>query len=122
MTEQRNDRQNNAAWQAARQWQERARQARPSPHMSGPKLVLTWLLFGVMMIIGTMLGLFFLLLGWLMLPLVRHRMKKHAEAFRARHARDIGGGCHPQQRSDDQTTRGQRVLEGEYEIRAEEKR
>ena len=57
MTEQRNRHQDNAAWQAARHWQERARQARPAARMSGPKMVLTWLLFGAMMIVGTVLGL-----------------------------------------------------------------
>ncbi len=113
MTE-RNDRHDNAAWQAARQWQQRARQARPSSSMSGPKLVLTWLLFGAMMIVGTVLGLFFLLVGWLMLPLLRHRMKKRAEAFRAQHAQDIGGDYHSHR--PNQAPRRD-VLEGDYEIK-----
>ena len=120
MTEQRNRHQDNAAWQAARHWQERARQARPAARMSGPKMVLTWLLFGAMMIVGTVLGLFFLLVGWLMLPLLRHRMKKRAEAFRAQHAHDIGGGFHS---NDAQRRNGnlhrQDVLEGDYEVKAE---
>ncbi len=124
MTDQRNDRRDNAAWQAARQWQERARQARPSASMSGPKLILTWLMFGLMMIVGTVLGLFFLLVGWLMLPLLRHRMKKRAEAFRAQHARDIGGDFHGS-RTDGQPESGNRrhqeVLEGDYEIKPGEK-
>lgn len=120
MTEQRN-RQDNAAWQAARQWQARARQTRPSSPMSGPKLILTWLMFGAMMIVGTLLGLFFLLLGWLMLPLVRQRMKKRAEAFRARQAQDIGGGFHGRAHRADTDIPQRSVLEGDYEIRTEEK-
>lgn len=121
MTEQRNNRQDNAAWQAARQWQERARQARPATKMSGPKMVLTWLLFGAMMIVGTVLGLFFLLVGWLMLPLLRHRMKKRAEAFRAQNAQDIGGDFHSRDayQSGDNGHRQQDVLQGDYEIKPE---
>lgn len=120
MTE-RNDRQNNAAWQAARQWQERARQARPATQMSGPKMILTWLLFGAMMVVGTVLGLFFLLVGWLMLPLLRHRMKKRAEAFRAQQARDIGGDFHSHDAHQprDSGRHRQDVLEGDYEIKPE---
>lgn len=110
--------QNNAAWQAARAWQERARRARPDTSMSGPRLFFTWLMFGVLMLVGTVLGLFFLLVGWLMLPLVRHRMKKQAEAFRARQARNIGGApdhdAHRPGRQD--------VLEGDYEVRDESSR
>ncbi|HET8790463.1 MAG TPA: hypothetical protein VFM75_04590, partial [Modicisalibacter sp.] len=115
MTEQRNDRQDNAAWQAARQWQERARQARPASSMSGPKMILTWLLFGTMMIVGTVLGLFFLLVGWLMLPLLRHRMKKRAEAFRAQQARDIGGDYHSREahQAGSDNLHRQDVLEGD---------
>lgn len=116
MTERRNDR-NNAAWQAARQWQERARHTRPSSTMSGPKLLLTWLMFGVMMIVGTLLGLFFLLVGWLMLPFFRHRMKKRAEAFRAQQAGDIGGGA-----NSSASPRQHTVLEGDYEIKQDEQR
>jgi hypothetical protein len=119
MTDQRNDRQYNAAWQAARQWQERARQARPSRTMSGPRLFLTWLMFGAMMIVGTLLGLFFLLVGWLMLPLVRHRMKKQVEAFRAQQAQDIGGGSYRRHERPFDTPR--QMLEGDYEVRPERK-
>ena len=124
MTERQNGR-SNAAWQAARQWQERARHTRPSSPMSGPKLLLTWLMFGVMMIIGTLFGLFFLLVGWLMLPFLRHRMKKRAEAFRAQQAHDVGGDVNRQAQGRthaNDAARRHNVLEGEYEIRKGEKR
>lgn len=114
MTEQRHTRRHNAAWQAARQWQARARQARPSS-AGGFRLFLTWLMLGVMMIVGTLLGLFFLLVGWLMMPIVRHRLKKHAEAVRAQHAQDIGGGYQAQSQPERHTSH--QLLEGEYKIR-----
>lgn len=114
------DRQRNAAWQAARQWKERAQRARPRQGMSGPRLVLTWLLFGVLMIVGTLLGLFFLLVGWAMLPFLRHRMKKRMAKMRAEQAEDIGGSYHYQEsryrasRSDGGRLEEHEVLEGEY--------
>lgn len=104
---------NIAAWQAARQWQERARQSRPSQRAGGFRLLLTWLAFGVMMIIGTILGLFFLLIGWAMLPFMRHRMKKRMEKMRADNAEDIGSGAHA--RHD--TSRPHELLEGDYEVK-----
>ncbi|MAX32963.1 hypothetical protein SAMN05216571_107111 [Onishia taeanensis] len=111
------DRQRNAAWQAAHQWKERARQARPRQGMSGPRLVLTWLMFGVLMIVGTILGLFFLLVGWAMLPFLRHRMKKRMEQMRAQQAEDIGGSYYQhgsQSRSSGGHLEEHEVLEGEY--------
>nr|WP_298412115.1 hypothetical protein [uncultured Halomonas sp.] len=125
MTESSNNRSDNAAWQAARQWQARARQARPTLDAngfdasgskgSGFKLILTWLMFGVVMVIGTFIGLFFLLIGWLMMPLVRHRMKKRMEQMRADRAQDVGtGSAHPEHH---RPYREQQVLEGDYRIK-----
>lgn len=107
----------NAAWQAARQWQERARQARPSQRAGGFRLLLTWLAFGVMMIIGTILGLFFLLIGWAMLPFVRHRMKKRMEQMRADNAEDVSAGTHAH--SEHEPSRAHDLLEGDYEVRSD---
>ncbi|WP_048305838.1 hypothetical protein [Halomonas sp. PR-M31] len=125
MTESSNNRSDNAAWQAARQWQARARQARPTADASGStsngsksngfKLILTWLMFGVVMVVGTLFGLFFLLIGWLMLPLVRHRMKKRMEQMRADQAQDIGTGS--AQPEHQRSHREQQVLEGDYRIK-----
>jgi hypothetical protein len=110
----------NAAWQAARQWQERARQARPSQRASGFRLLLTWLAFGVMMIIGTILGLFFLLIGWAMLPFVRHRMKKRMEQMRADNAEDIGSGTHAHTEHNSSHSPGaHELLEGDYEVKSD---
>lgn len=111
-----NDPRNNAAWRTAQQWQQRARQAKPSGNVSGIKLVFTWLLFGVLMIVGTIIGLFFLLIGWAMLPFLRRRMKKRMEEMRANQAQDIGGSTYREPRSDNAQGH-QQVLEGEYEKR-----
>ncbi len=127
MTDRRQGRDQNAAWLAAKQWRERARQARPSRGMSGPRLVLTWLLFGVMMIVGTLLGLVFLLIGWLMLPFLRHRMKKRMERMRAEQAHDLGGTAYRRETYTRETRaresrRGERdVLEGDFEVKDDER-
>jgi len=47
-----------------------------------------------MMIIAMVLGLFFLLLGWTLMPLLRYRLKKRMEKMRADQAEDIGSGFH----------------------------
>nr|WP_299243516.1 hypothetical protein [uncultured Halomonas sp.] len=115
MTESSNSRSDNAAWQAARQWQARARQARPASNANGFKLILTWLMFGALMIVGTLIALLFLLVGWLMLPLVRHRMKKRMEQMRADQARNVGAGA--AQPGHHRPHREQQVLEGDYQIK-----
>ena len=117
-----NDPRNNAAWRAAQQWQQRARQARPRGQVSGIKLVFTWLLFGVLMIVGTILGLFFLLIGWAMLPFLRRRMKKRMEQMRADQAQDVGGETYREARSGQDRTQQHQVLEGDYEARDEHSR
>ncbi|WP_110649937.1 hypothetical protein [Salinicola peritrichatus] len=108
----------NAAWRAAQQWRERVRQNRPHQGAGGLRLLLTWLLFGVMLVLGTLLGLFFLIIGWAMLPFLRHRMKKHAEQVRASQAQYAGGAADGTRNSASRE-RSQRVLDGEYEVRSE---
>jgi hypothetical protein len=118
----------NAAWQAAQQWRDRARQTRPTGLADSFKLLLTWLLFGVMMIVAMVLGLFLLLVGWAMLPFLRHRMKKRMEQMRADQAQGVGGGVHYREtryretRSNSDAYREQQVLEGDYEVRDEERK
>ncbi|NIC07963.1 hypothetical protein [Billgrantia bachuensis] len=123
----RNDPRRNAAWQAAQQWRARANQAPRGP-LGGLKLILTWLLFGLLLIVGTVLGLFFLLLGWAMLPFVRYRMKKRLEQIRAEQAKDAGGSHHySETRYREAHYRGDRrpgeheLLEGDYEVRDDER-
>lgn len=105
--------QRNAAWQAAHQWRARAAQTQPSGLMGSLKLLFTWLAFGVLMVVGVVLGLVFLLIGWAMMPFVRHKMKKRMEQMRADQAQDIGGGyANTQPRSGYQD-----ALEGSYEVK-----
>lgn len=117
--------QRNAAWQAAHQWRARAAQSRPTGVMGSVKLLLTWLAFGALMIVGMVLGLIFLLVGWAMMPFVRHKMKKRMEQMRAEQAQDIGGGYASQRHSSsqNQASHGHRphqdVLEGSYEVKDE---
>ncbi|MBZ5485966.1 hypothetical protein HW452_00280 [Halomonas aquamarina] len=111
--------QRNAAWQAAHQWRARAAQTRPTGLMGSLKLLLTWLAFGALMVVGVVLGLIFLLIGWAMMPFVRHKMKKRMEQMRADQAQDIGGGyahthARPEPRSNHQD-----ALEGSYEVKQE---
>lgn len=122
----RRDAHQNAAWRAAREWQARARQTRASGPLSSLKLLFVWLLFGVMMIVAIVLGLFFLLIGWAMMPFLRHRMKKRMAQMRAEQAEDVDGSVHYREtryhagrNAGDQE---QQVLEGDYEVKDETRR
>ncbi|QJQ94567.1 MULTISPECIES: hypothetical protein [Halomonadaceae] len=116
MTDSRRDSNNNAAWHVTQQWRERAQRSRPNGGMGGLRLVITWLMFGVLMIVGTLLGLVFLLIGWAMLPILRYRMKKRMERMRAQQAEDISGF---RDGFDGASPRTQ-VLEGDYEVKRRE--
>ncbi|WP_163558470.1 hypothetical protein [Halomonas sp. NO4] len=116
----------NPAWQAAREWQQRARQSQSSGLLGSLKMLLAWLLFGALMIVALVLGLVFMLLGWALMPLLRHRLKKRMEQMRADQAQDVGGGFHYREthyresRSAQGTQREQQVLEGNYEVKDED--
>ncbi|MGJ7460552.1 hypothetical protein ACR80S_05445 [Halomonas sp. MA07-2] len=127
----RRDPQDNPAWRAAQAWQQRARQTQGSGLLGGLKMLLAWLLFGAMMIVALVLGLFFLLLGWALMPLLRYRLKKRMEQMRADQAEDVGSGSHAQQahyretryretHSADGRYREQQVLEGDFEVKGDE--
>ncbi|TVP43396.1 MAG: hypothetical protein EA345_16970 [Halomonas sp.] len=109
--------QRNAAWQAANQWRARATQTQPTGLVGSLKLLLTWLAFGALMIVGVFFGLFFLLIGWAMMPFMRHKMKKRMEQMRAQQAQDIGGGYAAQRTSRSSQPGQQDVLEGQYEVK-----
>ncbi len=111
---QMNREQRNAAWQAAHQWRARAAQTQPTGLVGSLKLLLTWLAFGVLMIVGVVLGLFFLLVGWAMMPFVRHKMKKRMEQMRADQAQDIGGSYAGRESMEQRD-----ALEGSYEVKDE---
>ncbi|MCE8022464.1 hypothetical protein HOP51_20470 [Halomonas sp. MCCC 1A11036] len=108
----RNAYRNNAAWQAAQQWRSRMNRPGGGP-LGGLKLMFTWLLFGLLLIVGTVLGLFLLLLGWALLPIMRYRMKKRMERMRAEQATDVGGS----HRQEGRPSRDSALLEGDYEVK-----
>lgn len=116
----------NPAWRAAQAWQQRARQSQGGGLLDGLKMLAAWLLFGTLMIVAMVFGLVFLLLGWALMPLLRHRLKKRMEQMRAEQAEDVGGGyyyreTHYRETHDASgTRREQRVLEGDYEVRPDE--
>ena len=109
--------QRNAAWQAANQWRARAAQTQPTGLAGGLKLLFTWLAFGALMIVGVVLGLFFLLIGWAMMPFVRHKMKKRMEQMRAQQAQDIGGSYASHHTAPHNRPGHQDALEGHYEVK-----
>tara|TARA_R110002012_G_scaffold29142_7_gene90356 strand:- start:3077 stop:3448 length:372 start_codon:yes stop_codon:yes gene_type:complete len=109
--------QRNAAWQAANQWRARAAQTQPTGLAGSLKLLFTWLAFGALMIVGVVLGLFFLLIGWAMMPFMRHKMKKRMEQMRAQQAQDIGGGYASPHASTHSRPAHQDALEGSYEVK-----
>lgn len=121
------DPRHNIAWRTAQQWQQRARQSRGGGLLDSLKMLLAWLLFGAMMIVALVLGLFFLLLGWALMPLLRYRLKKRMEQMRADQAEDVDGGFHYRE-TRYRETHGpeghyseQQVLEGDYEVREDER-
>ncbi len=122
------DPRHNIAWRTAREWQQRARQTNAGGLLGSLKMLLVWLLFGAMMIVAMVLGLFFLLLGWALMPLMRYRLKKRMERMRADQAEDVGGGFHTHRTSYRETRyqqthggshRDQQVLEGDFEVKGE---
>lgn len=123
-----NDPRKNAAWRAAQEWRQRATQTRPTGLLGSLKMLLIWILVGAMMIVAMVLGLFFMLLGWAFLPILRYRMKKRMEAMRADQAENVGGGVHYSEthyretRQGSSTHREQRVLEGDYVVQDEDKK
>ncbi len=108
MADQHNRR--NAAWRAAQDWRQRAQS---SSRWRGPKLFLAWLVFGVMMVMGLIIALVFLLIGWIAMPFLRHRLRKRTAHMRAQAqaAADRAAGR-------DRAGRNQsgNVIEGDYSV------
>ncbi|MFC2990973.1 MULTISPECIES: hypothetical protein [Halomonas] len=129
----RRDPHDNPAWRTAQAWQQRARQTQGSGLLGSLKMLLAWLLFGAMMIIAMVLGLFLLLLGWALMPLMRYRLKKRVDKMRADQAEDVGHGSHAyrteyretryhETHSPEGNHREQQVLEGDYSVKDSERR
>lgn len=108
----------NPAWRAAQQWRQRAR---TNSRWRGPKLFLAWIVFAFLMLIGLVMALVFLLVGWLALPLLRRRFRERTEQMRAQkeQADRRAGGQMPSSASEGS------IIEGDYSVEpksAEEKR
>lgn len=101
----------NAAWRAAQQWREKAQS---SSRWRGPKLFLAWVVFGLLMLIGLVIALVFLLVGWLAMPLLRRRFRKRTEQMRAQaeQAARRASGQGPGSGSGN----GGNVIEGDYSV------
>ncbi len=117
----------NPAWRAAQTWQQRARQSQGGGLLDSLKMLLAWLLFGTLMIVAMVFGLIFLLLGWALMPLLRHRLKKRMEQMRAEQAESVDGGSFHYRETRYRETYASRdshnkhqVLEGDYEVKGGE--
>lgn len=99
----------NAAWRMAEEWKRRMSQQQSAQRMSGLKMVGIWLLFGTLLLVGAVFALFFLVLGWALMPLLRYKMKKRAERFSQTYQGQADAA------RDD--THYRQVLEGEYEVK-----
>ena len=105
----------NAAWRAAQQWREKAQS---SARWRGPKPFFAWGVFGLLMLVGLVIALVFLLVGWLAMPLLRRRFHKRTEQMRAQAeqaARRASGQGPGRDHSGN-------VIEGDYSVEPEEKR
>lgn len=77
-------------------------------NLTGIKLALAWFVLGALMLIGFVVGLVFLLLGWILMPLLRYGWVKRARRQGAESHFDAQGASR-------QATA--RVIEGEYQVR-----
>src|SRR5690606_35691855 len=102
-----------------RQWQNKIK---PQPGANPLVVLLSWLLFGLLLIIGLGLGLLMLLFGWiLLLPLMwrkRREMKQMWQFTKAtRQAQQQARRQYQQQREQQQNRRDDSVIEGEYQVK-----
>ncbi|GED42749.1 hypothetical protein FBG13_11345 [Cobetia marina] len=112
--------QHNTLWNQARQWQANAGNQRPSQGLSGLKLVAAWLIGGVVMIFSLFAALIMMVLGIIMLPFIRRRMKKRMSEMQQRmqEAQDKANGrqnySRDATREDGSSTA---TLDGEYQVK-----
>ncbi|OZB03426.1 MAG: hypothetical protein B7X54_09795 [Idiomarina sp. 34-48-12] len=102
-----------------RQWQNKIK---PQPGANPLVVLLSWLLFGLLLIIGLSLGLLMLLFGWiLLLPLMwrkRREMKQMWQFTKAtRQAQQQARRQYQQQREQQRNRQDDSVIEGEYQVK-----
>ncbi|WP_158772618.1 hypothetical protein [Cobetia sp. L2A1] len=112
--------QHNTLWNHARQWQANAGNQRPSKGLSGLKLVAAWVIGSILMVFSLFAALVMMVLGIIMLPFIRRRMKKRMSEMQQRmqEAQDKANGRQNYSRNEtredgtDATT-----LDGEYQVK-----
>ncbi|GAB3293125.1 hypothetical protein [Pseudidiomarina andamanensis] len=102
-----------------RQWQNKIK---PQPGANPFVVLLSWLLFGLLLIVGLSLGLLMLLFGWiLLLPLMwrkRREMKQMWQFTKAtRQAQQQARRQYQQRREQQQNRQDGSVIEGEYQVK-----
>lgn len=107
-----------------RQWQNKIK---PQPGANPFVVILSWLLFGLLLVVGLSLGLLMLLFGWiLLLPLMwrkRREMKQMWQFTKAtRQAQQQARRQYQQQREQQQNRHDDSVIEGEYQVKDNDKR
>lgn len=102
----------NNAGRTSRGWRDRIR---PRGGMSGPRMFLAWLLFAMLIVAGFVIGLVFLVLGWILLPLLRYGLIRKMAGGRGSNVST--GYSNSTEYSNSRSQDGLRVIEGEYEIK-----
>lgn len=100
-----------------RQWQQKMK---PQPGANPIIVVLSWLVFGMLLLAGLMVGLVLLVFGWiLLLPLMwrrRRQMKQMWQFTKATREAQRQAQRQAQQRYHDSD-----VIEGEYEVKKDQR-
>ncbi|RWU12104.1 hypothetical protein EGC76_02620 [Pseudidiomarina gelatinasegens] len=107
-----------------KQWQQKVK---PQPGANPLMVILSWLLFGMLLLIGLAMGLMLLLFGWiLLLPLMwrkRRQMKQMWQFTKAtREAQKQAQQQYQQQREHQRNRQDDGVIEGEYEVKDDDTR
>lgn len=104
-------------WQHVHRWQYRVG-LQPHRGMGGIRLFFTWLALGLLIVIGLTLGLVFMLLSWLLLPVLRHVLKR-----RFQHMQESGSAPanDPFTNMPRRHSRQQETLEGDYTVESRDR-
>lgn len=102
-----------------KQWQQKIK---PQPGANPLVVLFSWLIFGMLMLLGLAVGLVLLLFGWiLLLPLMwrNRRQMKHMWQFTkaTRKAQQQAQQRYQAQREHQRNQQDSDVIEGEYEVK-----
>lgn len=107
-----------------KQWQQKMK---PQPGANPIVVIFGWLIFGLLLVLGLSIGLLLLLFGWiLLLPLMwrkRRQMKQMWQFTRATQAaQKQAQQRYQREREYQEHSRDSSIIEGEYQVKDEEKR